>query len=293
MMSSFIDDIKNAFRKKDNSLNQIIFINVLVFLVIMTTHVVLWFAQQTSLYKEIVLWIKLPSNLHTFLTRPWTLLTYFVVHEDPFHILFNLLVLYWFGQIIGDLIGSKRITALYIYGGIVGGLLYMLAYNTIPNFSNYVSGSFLLGASAGVYAIVTAAATLVPNYTMYLLLFGPVRIKYIALFYLVISFAQTTSTNAGGNIAHLGGALMGYLFIVQLKKGKDLGKPINGFFGFLENLFKRDKGLKVSFKNPVKGKNQGSPSQEEVDAILDKISQNGYESLTKDEKQKLFHASQT
>ncbi len=292
-MSSFIDDIKNAFKKKDNSLNQIIFVNVIVFLTVLTANVILTLSQNKPIYTEVINWLALPSNIHVFITRPWTLFTYFILHEDPFHILFNLLVMYWFGQIIGDMIGSKRITALYILGGVVGGLLYILAYNTIPYFAGHVSNSVLLGASAGVYAIVTAAATLVPDYTMFLLFFGSVRIKYIALFYLVISVAQTTSTNAGGNIAHLGGALLGFLFIRQLKKGNDIGKPVNATLGFVETITKRDTGLKVTFKNTIKVKPSGKPSQEEIDTILDKISQTGYESLTKEEKQKLFHASQT
>jgi len=202
--------------------------------------------------------------------------------------------MYWFGQIIGDMIGSKRITALYVLGGVVGGLLYILVYNTLPYFSSYVTSSVLLGASAGVYAIVIAAATLVPNYTMFMLFFGPVRIKYIALFYLVISVAQTTSTNAGGNIAHIGGALIGFLFVRQLKRGNDIGKPVNATLGFFENFIMRDKSMKITFKNTskVRTKNTSNPSQEEIDSILDKISQNGYESLNKEEKQKLFNASQ-
>ncbi|MBC7390894.1 MAG: rhomboid family intramembrane serine protease [Opitutaceae bacterium] len=292
-MSSFIDDIKNAFRKKDNSLNQIIFLNVIVFLFLLVFNVILTLSRNRGIYLEILSWLELPANLSVFVTRPWTIFTYFILHEDPFHILFNLMVMYWFGQIIGDLIGSKRITSLYILGGFLGGILYILAYNTIPYFSAHVSNSVLLGASAGVYAIVTAAATLVPDYTMNLLFFGSVRIKYIALFYLIISVAQTTSTNAGGNIAHLGGAFIGFIFIRQLKKGTDIGKPINATFSFLESVFKKDKQLKVTFKNPVKTKVTGTPSQEDIDKILDKISQTGYESLTKDEKQKLFHASQT
>ena len=216
MMSSFIDDIKNAFRKKDNSLNQIIFLNVIVFLFLLILNVILTLSRNREIYTEILSWLELPANLSVFITRPWTIFTYFILHEDPFHILFNLMVMYWFGQIIGDLIGSKRITSLYVLGGLLGGVLYMLAYNTIPYFSSQVSNSVLLGASAGVYAIVTAAATLVPEYTMNLLFFGSVRIKYIALFYLIISVAQTTSTNAGGNIAHLGGALIGFIFVRQL-----------------------------------------------------------------------------
>jgi membrane associated rhomboid family serine protease len=294
MMSSFIDDIKNAFKKKGNSLNQIIFLNIILFLTILVSNVVLTLALHKEVYHFLLSWLELPSNLSVFITRPWTLFTYFLLHEDPFHILFNLLVMYWFGQIIGDMIGSKRITALYVMGGVAGGLLYLLVYNLLPYFSSQVSSSVLLGASAGVYAIVTAAATLVPDYTMFLLFFGQVRIKYIALFYLIVSVAQTTSTNAGGNIAHLGGALIGFLFIKQLKRGNDIGKPVNSILGYIENLFTREKKMKVSFKNPNKtrSKTSGAPTQEEIDQILDKISQNGYESLNKEEKQKLFQASQ-
>ena len=293
-MSSFIDDIKNAFKKKGNSLNQIIFLNIILFLTILVSNVVLTLALHKEVYHFLLSWLELPSNLSVFITRPWTLFTYFLLHEDPFHILFNLLVMYWFGQIIGDMIGSKRITALYVMGGVAGGLLYLLVYNLLPYFSSQVSSSVLLGASAGVYAIVTAAATLVPDYTMFLLFFGQVRIKYIALFYLIVSVAQTTSTNAGGNIAHLGGALIGFLFIKQLKRGNDIGKPVNSILGYIENLFTREKKMKVSFKNPNKTrtKTSGAPTQEEIDQILDKISQNGYESLNKEEKQKLFQASQ-
>lgn len=293
-MSSFIDDIKNAFKKKGNSLNQIIFLNIILFLTILVSNVVLTLALHKEVYHFLLSWLELPSNLSVFITRPWTLFTYFLLHEDPFHILFNLLVMYWFGQIIGDMIGSKRITALYVMGGVAGGLLYLLVYNLLPYFSSQVSSSVLLGASAGVYAIVTAAATLVPDYTMFLLFLGQVRIKYIALFYLIVSVAQTTSTNAGGNIAHLGGALIGFLFIKQLKRGNDIGKPVNSILGYIENLFTREKKMKVSFKNPNKTrtKTSGAPTQEEIDQILDKISQNGYESLNKEEKQKLFQASQ-
>jgi membrane associated rhomboid family serine protease len=295
MMSSFIDDIKNAFRKKDNSLNQIIFVNVLVFIVVLLSNVVLTLSQHKDMYRFGMSWLELPSHLDTFISRPWTLFTYFFLHEDPFHILFNLLVMYWFGQIISDLIGSKRITALYVLGGLFGGVFYLIAYNTIPYFEDRAASSVLLGASAGVYAIVTAAATLVPDYTMFLIFFGPVRIKYIALFYLVISVAQTTSSNAGGNFAHLGGALVGYIFILQLRKGKDLGKPVNTMSSFFEKILKKEGQLKVSYKNTSKGKskNGGQPSQEEIDTILDKISNGGYESLSKEEKQKLFHASQS
>jgi membrane associated rhomboid family serine protease len=291
-MSSFIDDIKNAFKKKGNSLNQIIFLNIIIFLTVLALNVVLTLAQLKGVYHFILGWLELPSNLLVFITRPWTLFTYFLLHEDPFHILFNLLVMYWFGQIIGDMIGSKRITALYVMGGVAGGLLYLLVYNLLPYFSGQVSSSVLLGASAGVYAIVTAAATLVPDYTMFLLFFGPVRIKYIALFYLVVSVAQTTSSNAGGNIAHLGGALIGFLFIKQLKRGNDIGKPVNSILGYFENIILREKTMKVSYKNTNKNEKSNAPTQEEIDNILDKISQKGYGSLNKEEKQKLFQASQ-
>ena len=150
-------------------------------------------------------------------------------------------------------------------------------------------------ASAGVMAIVVGAATFMPNYTFYLLLFGPVRIKYIAIFYVFLSFIETIGSNPGGNWAHLGGAFIGFIYVRQLQKGNDVGSWIISSLDFIKSFFVSTPKVKVSYRKPGgKPGSKGHPSktpQEEIDIILDKISESGYESLTREEKDKLFNAS--
>jgi hypothetical protein len=185
-------------------------------------------------------------------------------------------------------------------GGLIGGLFYILIYNLIPFYQTRVQSSILLGASAGVFAVVVGAATFMPNYTFFLLFLGPIKIKYIAIFYVLLSFFQIDGSNAGGDLSHLGGALIGFLYIQQLKKGNDFGQPIVSLIQFIKSLFVRKPKIKVSYKSPrtdKKAKGQGksesskSVQQDEIDVILDKISEGGYESLSKEEKEKLFNAS--
>jgi hypothetical protein len=218
-----------------------------------------------------------------------------------FHILFNMLVLYWFGRLITEYIGSPKVVNLYVLGTIAGGLLYLFFYNVVPVFAERASMvGGMVGASAAVYAIMVAAAVLLPDYEFNLIFIGPVKIKWIVAIYIFISFLGSTGANAGGNIAHLGGAFIGYLYIVQLKAGNDFGRPVQITIDFFKGLFKNDPKIKVSYKEPKstkKSKPQSSnssanPNQEEIDAILDKIAESGYDNLSKEEKQKLFKASQ-
>jgi membrane associated rhomboid family serine protease len=303
-MNGFLDDFKNAFNKPDNGLVQIIIINLIVFVALIVLRVVLVLSNSGEYYQFILYQLTLPASLENYLRKPWSIITYFFTHEDFFHILFNLLFLYWFGRIIREFLGNRRVIALYALGGLAGGLFYMLIYNLLPFFSGRVTSSEMLGASAGVYAIVVGAATFMPNFTFFLLFLGPVKIKYIALFYVILSFANTIGDNAGGQLAHLGGALVGFLYIVQLKKGNDWGKPVYGVMNFFQKLFTRKPKIKVthsSGRRPATGytrtstnrsnTNSGSIDQKEIDAILDKISEKGYDSLTKEEKEKLFNAS--
>jgi len=295
---SITNDLKNAFRQPNNTLKQLIIINVLVFLVFLIVGTPLswmgygWLEQWTLYY------LSLPSQPLELLTKPWTLITYFFTHEGFFHILFNMLNLYWFGMLLNEYLGSRRLLSLYVLGGLAGGLLFILMYNLLPGFTQR-SGQ-LIGASASVLAIVVAAATLLPNFTFNLLLFGPVKIKYIAAALVLMSwaFAHESSGNAGGNIAHLGGAFIGWLFVKQLQRGSDMGRPVLAVTDFFANLFKRKPKLRVthsSYSGPrpkANGSGAVKPDQSEIDRILDKISSSGYESLSKEEKQKLFQASQ-
>lgn len=297
--SGLFDDFKNAWSKPNNGLAQLIMVNVIVFVALIVVKVVMVLSGNPDVYQAIVRQFMLPASIDSFIFKPWTLLTYFFTHEGFFHIIFNMLFLFWFGKIIVEYLGDQRAIAMYVIGGIVGGLFYILIYNLIPYFHDRVEGSLMLGASAGVYAIVVGAATFMPNYTFFLLFLGPVKIKYIAIFYVLLSFSQTIGSNAGGELAHLGGALMGFIFIRQLQRGNDIGIPVISTMEWFTSLFKPTPKIKVTHKSSkfssdkksASSSSSGNANQDEIDAILDKISQSGYESLSKEEKQKLFNAS--
>lgn len=300
MYTGFWDQIKNAFNQSDNSLYKIIAINLLVYAVLVVLWVFLSLSGAGDLYYSIRSYLMMPASPSYFLTQPWTVLTYMFAHDRFFHILFNLLFLYWFGLLVNEYLGSRKLANLYILGGLAGGLFYMLIYNLAPLFSDVVDSSLMLGASAGVYAIVVAAATLTPNTTFRLLLLGPVKIKYIAIFYVLVAFANTAGSNAGGELAHLGGAALGFVYIIQLRNGRDLGVPVQAVGQFFERLFSNKPKVKVTYRKknyeyksePLKPTKNGEiTSQEEIDRILDKIAEKGYDSLSKDEKRRLFDFS--
>jgi hypothetical protein len=212
-----------------------------------------------------------------------------------------MLGIYWFGLIFQDFVGSKKLISIYFLGGLFGGLAYLLAYNLIPYFSH--NQALMVGASGSVFAVVVGAATLTPDTRLFLLFFGPVKIKYLAAVYVFLSLLGTAGMNAGGSIAHLGGAFMGYLYVLQLRKGTDLGKPIHFVVDFFKNLVSPKPKMKVTYRRDKAyvGKSasgqkradiSSNPDQEVIDAILDKISEQGYDKLTPEEKQLLFKASQ-
>jgi membrane associated rhomboid family serine protease len=295
-MNSLFDEFKDSFRKKDNGLIKIILINIVVFLCLAIISVISSVSNSRFYHNYIDINLAMPAQWQWFILKPWTFITYFFTHENLFHILFNMLGLYWFGRIIHEFLGNRRVVNLYILGGIAGGLLYLLFYNTIPYFKEMADYYFqvkheplsMLGASASVFAIAVAAATLAPEYRFNLLFIGPVKIVYIVAIYLVGSWLGIKGENAGGNLAHLGGALIGFIYIKQLQRGTDLGKPINFISTWINNFGKPK--MKVYSNKSKEMKSQ--VSQKDIDAILDKISRSGYESLTKEEKEKLFKASQ-
>jgi membrane associated rhomboid family serine protease len=304
-MSGLLDDFRSEFNKPNNTLVQLILVNTIVFLLLLILKVILTLAEMSGVYNLIVDQMRLPAALGTFITKPWTMITYFFTHEDVFHILFNMLFLYWFGRLIDEYLGNRRLVALYMLGGLAGGLAYMAIYNLLPYFQEQVGESRMLGASAAAFAVAVGASTLLPNYTFHLLFFGPVRIKYIAFFYIVLSLARSIGPNAGGDLSHLGGALVGFLFIKMLQNGTDLGQPIYWVMDGWQSLFRKKPPVKVSYRQrssaslstgayaaPSSPSAVAMPDQDEIDAILDKISRSGYESLTREEKQKLFRASQ-
>ncbi|WP_035566993.1 rhomboid family intramembrane serine protease [Hymenobacter sp. IS2118] len=300
---SIVQDIRTAFGRRDNALMQLILLNVLVFAGLIVLRAVLTVSSASSYYPPVMKQFELSSALPVLLRHPWTVLTYAFTHQGFFHILFNLLNLYWFGQLLREYLGDRRLVSIYVLGALAGAAVFLLSYNLLPVFQPAL-GSPVIGASAAVTAIIVAAATLLPDYTFSLILIGPVKIKWIAAVVVLISLAGVNGDNAGGEITHLGGALVGFIFIKQLQAGRDLGRPVQAVGNFVTRLFNRPPAMRVSSTRraePVAATSASGgkkpavanqPLQDEIDTILDKISRSGYESLSKDEKQKLFRASQ-
>jgi membrane associated rhomboid family serine protease len=281
------DEIKESFRE-GSALTRLIYINLGVFLVFRILNVGFVLFKVPFPFLD---WLALPADFGQLASRPWTLITYMFLHFDFLHILFNLLWLYWMGQIFLTYFDQGKLITIYLLGGIFGGLFYVAGYNSFPVFSQIVTDSRLLGASASVIAIVTALAVHAPNHTLHLMFIGPIKMKYIALFSVLMYVIGISSTNAGGNLAHLGGAFWGVIYVLQLRKGIDLGKGMNGLFSGMKKVFSPKPKVKVSYRKPVDDieynrlKNQ---DQKRMNEILEKISKSGYDSLSKEEKEILF-----
>ncbi len=281
-MRSIFNDIKNIIQQPGQGLMKIIIANGAIFVALMIARVGLLIAGKSELFDAFFTQVSLPSALDLLIQRPWSLITYFFLHIEIFHLIFNMMFLYWFGTIIQDFIGNKRLVQLFFYGGLAGAAAFILAMNTVSFFIDK-GPNFLNGASAGVFAVVVAAATIRPNYQVHLLLLGPVRIKYIAAFYVLWSFIETTGSNAGGNIAHLGGAILGFIFA---KNFLAASKP-QAIFEIKIKEF-----AQVVNKQFQPRKEPETVPEDELNAILDKISQSGYDSLSDYEQKRLFKASQ-
>src|SRR5688572_7662091 len=291
-----LEEFKNAFQRHNNGHVQLILINVVVYLVVAVLFVVSEISQFPEFFNAIHRIIAIPAPLIEFLQRPWTIITYAFVHDwtGILHILFNMLFLYWFGKLFAEYLGSDKLIAVYFLGALAGAIAYLIVYNVIPYYEARIPSGGMVGASAAVYAIVVATATLLPDYTFFLLFLGPVRIKYIAAFYIVLSFLGSVGSNEGGNVAHLGGALIGFVYIKQLQAGVNWGIWITAVIEWCKGLFSAKPKVKVTYRKEAtagakKAGKTSTVSQDEIDTILDKISDGGYESLTKEEKEKLFN----
>ncbi len=237
-------------------------------------------------------WFVLPDGFNEFIFQPWSFLTYAFMHYGVFHLLFNMLWLFWFGPFILNLFSAKRFLTIYLLGAISGGLLYVVAYNIFPVFIG--TKGYLLGASAAVRAIVIFIAVYTP-YTQLRLFIWNIKLWHIAVVLIGLDLIQLPSGNSGGLLAHLGGALFGYLYASQLKKGNDIGRWVEQFLDYFTSS--KTKKKKTPFRKVHKNKNVSevkkkqtskTDNQKRVDAILDKIGKSGYESLSKAEKDFLF-----
>ncbi len=285
---NLFQEIKYNYLQSNHAVNRIIAINVAVFLVLAVVNVFSFLLKSGVSTQSFTTYFTLPATLSAFIYKPWSLISYMFLHDGFFHILFNMLWLFWMGNILHEYLGNKRVYQSYFLGGIFGGIIYMLAYNIFPAFSEAKHVSYALGASAGVLSVVVSVATLLPDYQIRLLFFGDVKLKWIALISVVLDLISIPNGNAGGHIAHLGGALFGFLFIKYLYTNTVFDK----FFDKIGNLFSKKSKLKVHYKTTQNGNSVNiKVSQQEVDLILDKISKSGYESLSKREKEILFKAS--
>ncbi|MCA1757125.1 MAG: rhomboid family intramembrane serine protease [Bacteroidales bacterium] len=286
--------LKEQFKKGSNLL-KLIYINSALFLLFALLKIVTVLFNTPDLETVMLGYLATPASPSTLLVRPWTLITYMFLHTDFFHLLFNMLWLWWFGKIFTDYFNQKRIIPVYLAGGLAGSLLYVISFNLFPGFSGFVDISVALGASAAVMAIVVATAVYVPDYTIYLLFLGPVKIKWVALAIFLLTSLVDFSVNSGGKIAHIGGAAFGYLYAVSYRNGKDLTKGLNRILDSVATWFKPRPNMTVTYKKPMSDYEYNKTRaghQEKINKILEKISRGGYDSLTREEKEILFSESQ-
>ena len=295
MQSSLFTEIRNFF-SHGSVLAKLMGINLAFFILVSLVRVMFFLADAPSAYDGIINWFGVPSDTGRLLARPWTAITYMFLHFDLLHIFFNMLVLYIGGRIFKDFLGEERLAGTYIIGGLVGALFFIVSYNIFPVFSDWVSMSVAVGASASVLAIFIAVATYMPNYQLPLIILGPIRLKYIAIFFVVIDLISIDKANSGGHLAHLGGALWGFTYIALLKNGKDPGKWLSMWIKALGSIFRKKPRMRVEYSSqrPVSDEEYNkrrADQQKRMDEILDKISRHGYDSLSKEEKEILFKLS--
>lgn len=276
---NLIDRLVYEFRKGNSAIRQIIILCLGVF-------VFTWFLQMVTFFtgwetRSFLSYFYLPADLSKLMLRPWTILTYIFFHAGLRHIAANLIILYFIGRILQDFLRPGQVWTIFLGGGIVGGLFFLLASNLLPNFG----GGELLGASGGVTAIIAATGLFLPRYNVYLFGMWRIEMRWLASILIGLDLiALPTSINAGGLIAHIGGAVFGLLYILELQGKLRIPKIVLG----------SGKGMKATYydesKRDIK-RERSKPDQQQIDAILDKISQSGYDSLSKEEKEILFKAS--
>ncbi|WP_341226633.1 rhomboid family intramembrane serine protease [uncultured Arcticibacterium sp.] len=302
-MGSIKDDIRQAFSRGNGTGVQLILINAFVFVAYFLVKLILSMTPETSqLVAGINQNIYLNAELPQLVLHPWSLFTFGFVNASFFSFLFNCIALYWFGSLIQDFIGNRKLVNIYLLGYIFAGISYILFYNLISMSKATISMSALApGATAAVYAVMFATITLIPDYELFLFRRFSVKIKYLAVIFLVFSFM---TPDAG--LMNLGGAFLGYLYIKLLRTGVDLGSPFEAFQEWLSGLTKPKESSKnfkaKKFSHSTVGQSMAyhnsedtdyASEQEEVDALLDKIGTSGYKSLTLEEKERLYKASQS
>lgn len=274
-------------------LTKLVFINVSVFLLVRMIDVLLLLFFNHS-FSYWIRFLEFPSSPAMFLIQPWSLLTYMFLHCDMLHVLINMLWLYWFGKLFMNYFDSRKLCGVYFMGGIFGAVFFMVIYNLFPYYTSLLYDSYLLGASASVMAIVFGVSFYAKEEEVMLFLIGRIKIYYLAWLTLLLDLFSITSGNAGGHLAHIGGALFGIWFASQMRKGKDLTRTFNSLVDKLVNLCSHRSKMKVTYKRTETDYEYNTRKQREManlDDILDKLKKSGYQSLSDQEKKQLFDAS--
>ena len=288
LQGNLLERLKDFFLQK-NVLSRLIFINVVIWVICLFISVFTWLFNISDI-SFVTKLFAVPSDISALCEKPWSVFTYMFLQEEFWHLFFNMLMLYYGGKIFLQYFSERQLLLTYIFGGLVGALFFVLAFNAFPVFENWKNDAVALGSSASVLSILIAAATYRPDYTLNLFLLGQVRMKWVAIVFVVIDFLSISKGNSGGHIAHLGGALWGFLYVFMLKNDFDIYK-----------IFKKKAKIRVKTVNSERYHErpktdeqynaERAAEQEEIDRILDKISKSGYSSLNDKEKEFLFRQS--
>ena len=288
LQNNILEGLKSFFMQK-NILSRLMQINIVIWLICLFVSVFTWLFNISDI-SFVTKLFAVPSDISTLAEKPWTVFTYMFLQEAFWHLFFNMLMLYYGGKIFLQYFSQKQLLLTYIFGGLVGALFFILAFNAFPVFENMKGQAVALGSSASVLSILIAAATYRPDYTLNLFLLGQVKMKWVAIVFVVIDFLSISKGNSGGHIAHLGGALWGFLYAYMLKNDFDIYK-----------IFKKKAKIRIKTvnsdnyharpKTDEQYNAERAMEQEETDRILEKIAKNGYSSLSDKEKEFLFRQS--
>lgn len=271
-----------------NSAEKLILINVVCFVLPMLIKTVLFLFNISS--TNFFNWFELSASWIDLPTKPWSIITYSFLHSGFFHLFWNMYLLFFSSKLFLNLFPSNTFFNVYFLGVVVGGITFILSYTFFPVFQN--SSPVMIGASAGVMAVFIFMSTYSPDLEIRLILFN-VKLRYLGIAFLLLDIVQIPYGNAGGHLAHLGGAILGFYYVKQLKNGKDIGKPFKNFIDKIINIFRRKPKMRTVYKREKSQKikkkvSDAGEKQKRIDRILDKISISGYESLTQAEKDFLF-----
>lgn len=291
-----------SFWEDGDALMRLIFINVMVFVILIFIKIVYQLTPiNLALYQTQILdWVGMPADLSNFIKKPWVLLTHMIAHHSVWQLLGNMLFLWAFGFLLQDLIGNRHIVPIYVYGGLAGALFFVASANLLPGFRAAIETFTFFGASASVMAVAIAATVTAPDYRVFPMINGGIPLWVITLIYVIIDFAGLASSAFPYHLSHLAGAGMGYLYIRLIRNGKQPGEWMHDLYNWFINLFNPNKPTgKKSFKKEVFYNTKGQQpftrtpnvTEQRVDAILEKISRSGYQSLSQEEKDILKKAA--